>query len=298
MDISLKSLDWSLVQAFLVVAETGSLSAAARQLDTSQPTLGRQVRAMEGVLGVELFHRKPKGLELTEAGTALLPAARAMRKAAGEIALTAAGRSEGLKGVVRITSSIMVSHHLLPPIVARILQRHPEIEIEIVPSDTSENLLFREADIAIRMYRPEQLDVVTRHLGDLELGMFAAKSYFAAREQPLTLEEALSHPIIGLDRSEDLIRGFAQAGIRVDRHFFAVRCDMHTIIWELVRAGCGLGFGQLAIGRNDPTVRQVMTDFPLPRLPVWLAAHEAMRQTPRIRRVWDLLAEGLRPHLT
>lgn len=290
-------MDWALVQSFLAVAETGSLSAAARTLGASQPTLGRQVKALEDALGVELFHRQPKGLILTDVGAALVPASQAMRKAAGEIALTAAGRSEELRGVVRLTASVFVSHYLLPPIVRQILDRHPEIELEIVPSDTSENLLFREADIALRMYRPTQLDVVTRHLGDTRLGVFAAQSYLARHPAPQSFAELRDHRLIGYDRDEDIIRGFAEFGVTMDKHAFAIRCDQNTVYWELVRAGCGIGFGQLETGRHDPDVRQVLPDMELPVLPVWLTAHETMRHTPRIRRVWDMLAEGLAPHL-
>ena len=291
------NMDWALVQSFLAVAETGSLSAAARFLGASQPTLGRQIKALEDALGVELFHRQPKGLILTDVGAALMPAAQAMRQAAGQIALTAAGRSEELRGVVRLTASVFVAHHILPPVMARIMDRHPEIELELVPSDTSENLLFREADIALRMYRPTQLDVVTKHLGDAKLGVFAAESYLARHPAPKTPEDLMKHRLIGYDRDEDIILGFAQFGLTLDKHAFAIRCDQNTVYWELVRAGCGIGFGQLRIGLHDPAVRQVLSEMDLPVLPVWLTAHESMRQTPRIRRVWDMLAEGMAAHL-
>lgn len=297
MDFALNSLDWSLVQAFLAVAETGSLSAAARRLGASQPTLGRQVRAMEEALGVTLFIRQPRGLVLSETGTALLAPARAMHTAARQMALTAAGRAEGLSGVVRITASLVVSQYLMPPILADIRARHPDIELELVPSDTSENLLFREADIALRMYRPEQLDMVTRHLGDLPLGIFGARSYLDRAGRPQTADDLRHHDLVGYDRSEEIIRGMRAQGLRLDRHAFGTRCDNQTTYWALVRSGCGLGFGQLGLGLADPEVERVLPDLPLPTLPIWLTAHQALRQTPRLSRVWDMLAEGLRPHL-
>lgn len=298
MGKSLSSLDWSLVQAFVAVAETGSLSAAARRLGASQPTLGRQIRAIEDALGVTLFHRQARGLTLTETGAALLAPARAMREAAGQMSLIAAGRAEELSGVVRLTASLTVSHYLLPPILARIRARHPEIEIELVPSDTTENLLFREADLALRMYRPEQLDVVARHLGDIELGLYGARAYLDRAGRPHGVGDMLRHDLIGYDRNEDIILGMRQAGLPMDRHSFALRCDQNAVYWELVRAGCGLGFGQVPIGAADPLVERVLPDIPVPPLPIWLTAHEAMRNTPRLRRVWDMLAEGMAPHLT
>lgn len=295
MNKPLHSLDWSLVQAFLAVAETGSLSAAARRLGTSQPTLGRQVRQIEQQLGAELFHRQPRGLALTDIGAALVPPATAMRDAVQRITLTAAGRQASLAGTVRITASVSTSALHLPPIIARIRALEPQIAIELVPSDDSRNLLYREADIAVRMYRPTQLDLITQHIGDMALGVFAAKTYLAARGIPRTTADLMQHDFVGYDASPAIIDGFRDAGIDVGRDFFKVRCDDNIAYWELVRAGCGIGFAQVSIGLADPLVAPLDLGLPLPVLPIWLTAHEAMRQTPRIRRVWDLLVEGLRP---
>lgn len=295
MDTSLTALDWSLVQAFLAVAETGSLSAAARALGTSQPTLGRQVRTMEAQLGADLFRREPRGLHLTETGAAIVEPARAMRAAMGQIALTAAGRTNRLDGTVRITASVAVSLYHMPAIIARIRLAEPQIAIELAPGDTTTNLLYREADIAVRMFRPTQLDLVTRHLGDISLGVFAAKSYLDRRGMPRTARDLMDHDVVGYDQSPLIEEGFRQAGFPITRDFFKTRCDDNAVYWELVRAGCGIGFAQCNIGRVDPLLSEIKLGFPLPVLPVWLTAHEAMRQTPRIRRVWDLLVEGLLP---
>ncbi len=295
MDTSLTALDWSLVQAFLAVAETGSLSAAARALGTSQPTLGRQVRTMEAQLGADLFRREPRGLHLTETGAAIVEPARAMRAAMGQIALTAAGRTNRLDGTVRITASVSVSLYHMPAIIARIRLAEPQIAIELAPGDTTTNLLYREADIAVRMFRPTQLDLVTRHLGDISLGVFAAKSYLDRRGMPRTARDLMDHDVVGYDQSPLIEEGFRQAGFPITRDFFKTRCDDNAVYWELVRAGCGIGFAQCNIGRVDPLLSEIKLGFPLPVLPVWLTAHEAMRQTPRIRRVWDLLVEGLLP---
>lgn len=291
----LARLDWSLVQAFLAVAETGSLSAAARALDRSQPTLGRQIRALEEQLGGELFHRQPRGLDLTETGAALLQPARSMREAANAMALAVAGRDEGLEGTVRITASVAVTVFHLPRILTEIRQAEPRIALDIVPSDRSSNLLYREADIAIRMYRPTQQDLVTRHLGDTAIGIFAARSYLRRRGQPRTLAEAAGHDIIGQDRETLVLDGMRAMGLTASRDLFAFRCDDVATSWQLVRAGAGLGFLQRSLGLRDPELVEIDLGIALPTLPVWLTAHEAMRRTPRIRRVWDMLAESLGP---
>ncbi|MBU2992476.1 LysR family transcriptional regulator [Octadecabacter sp. 1_MG-2023] len=292
---SLASVDWSLIQAFLAVAEEGSLSGAARVLGASQPTLGRQIKTLEHQLKANLFVRQARGLVLTETGAALVGPARAMRDAMGQITLTAAGQSARIEGTVRVTASEMTSQYHLPDIIAHIREQEPEIAVELVPSDDSRNLLYREADIAVRMYRPAQLDLVTQHIGDIPLTMCAAKTYLERKGKGLTLDNVHLHDFVGFDANPAIIDGFRQAGIEVTRDFFKVRCDNNAAYWALVRSGCGVGFSQLDIALNDPLIDLIDAGFPIPPLPIWLTAHEAMRHTPRIRRVWDLLAEGLKP---
>ena len=293
MDNPLTSLDWSLVQAFIAVAETGSLSAAARATGISQPTLGRQVHRIEQVLGATLFHRHPRGLSLTGTGRMLMPAAEAMREAAGRMSVIAAGQDARLEGEVRLTASDVVSHFILPPVLAGLRAAEPGIHIDLTPSDSTENLLFREADIAIRMFRPEQLDMVTRHIADMALGIFAAESYLDRAGRPERVEEMFDHDMVGYDRNDLIIRGIAEMGWRIGRDHFTTRCDDQAAYWHLVRAGCGIGFSPVAVGRAEPGMVRLFPDLPIPPLPVWLTAHEAMRRTPRIRRVWDHLAEAL-----
>ncbi len=293
MDKSLASLDWSLVQVFLAVAETGSLSGAARTLGLSQPTVGRQVQTIEDTLGAPLFSRQARGMALSTFGETLLEPARAMRSAAQALGRAAAGNATEMAGTVRITASLFVSHYILPKALSDIRQQHPEIQIDLVASDHSENLLFREADIAVRMYRPKQLDMITRHIGDVKLGIFAAKTYLQRHGRPVTIEDFLAHDIVGYDRNEEIIQGFRDAGLNVDRNFFKVRTDNQTVYWELVRAGCGLGFSQCHTSRADPAVEELELPIDIPNLGVWLTAHEKVRQNPAVARVWDILAERM-----
>lgn len=225
---------------------------------------------------------------------ALIPSARAMRDAAAHLSLAAAGRQETLQGTVRLTASRFVSHFLLPPMLARLRRAEPGIEIELVPSDSSENLLFREADIALRMYRPSQNDVVTRHLCDLPMAMYGAKDYLARHAPPQNLKDLQGHDIVGMDRSDMILRMLTFFGLTLKREDFPVRCDDQLVYWNLVRAGCGLGGAQTVIGDADPSVERVAPFLPLPPLPVWLTAPEALRQNPRIRHVMDHLAAEFR----
>lgn len=286
--------DWTLTRSFLAVAETGSLSRAARDLGLSQPTLGRHIAEMEAALGLTLFTRLPKGLAPTEAALDLLPHARAMRDAAAHLALAAAGRDRALTGTVRVTASRIVAHHILPPMLASLRVRHPGIEIELVPSDTTENLHFREADIALRMYRPTQENVVTRHLTDLPTGLYAAHSQIARQGLPQTPDDLLSMDFVGFDRSDLILRTMAQLGIKRRREDFKIRCDDQLVYWQMVRAGLGVGGMQRLIGDADATVARIAPFVSMPPLPVWLTAPEALRQTPRIRAVLDHLASAFR----
>lgn len=289
--------DWSLIQSFLSVAETGSLSAAARQLGRSQPTLGRQVQALEAELGVPLFDRHARGLKLSEVGKQILPMAREMHGAVNALGLTAAGQAQRLEGSVRVTASVYASHHLLPPILAQIRQAEPSIQLDLVATDTTENLLFREADIAVRMYRPEQMDIVARHIGEVPLCFCAARSYLDRAGRPTTPDELMQHDLVGFDTNDVIIRKMRNKGWPASRESFATRCDNQTAYWELIRAGCGIGFSHTRNAESDPDVEILHVSADLPILPVWLAAPQAMRQTPRIRRVWDLLADGLKARL-
>ncbi len=298
MDAALSNLDWSLIQSFLAVAETGSLSRAARQLGVSQPTVGRQIRQIETDLEVSLFSRQPRGLALTDTGSALLPHARIMADGLRALSLTAAGRSEKLSGPVRITASVFTAQYQLPPILAKLRAEEPDISIDLVASDRTENLLYREADIAVRMYEPTQLDIITRHLGELELGIYAAKTYLERVGRPRSFEDMFQFDLVGYDQSDDILRGMRDLGFEAQREWFTTRCDHHAAYWELIRAGCGVGFAQVCIGETQPEVERLFAEFPLPTLPLWLAAHEAVRSTPRIKRVWDALAVGLLPSVS
>lgn len=294
----LSTLDWSLVQSFLAVAETGSLSAGARVLGISQPTLGRHIKTLEDQLHTEVFQRHARGFELTTRGHSLLPSARAMAAAMTDLSLAVAGEETQVAGTVRVATSVFMAHHAMPSIIAQIRATEPQIQIDLVPSDQSENLLFREADIAVRMYRPQQLDMVTKHLGDITLGMFASDAYIERKGRPNGPDDLPHHDIVGYDANDDILREMRRMGIPATRSWFSVRCDNQSAYWALVQAGCGLGFCQAKIARETPQMQEIDVGFPLPSLPVWLTAHESLRHTPRISRVWTLLNEALKPFVS
>ena len=287
-------IDWNLIKSFVTVAETGGLSAAARKLAASQPTLGRHIAELEQALGVTLFRRGRRGYALTEAGATLFERGKAVSEQASAFSLLALGSVEAIEGTVRITASEVVAAYVLPEMTARLGVEEPGIEVEIVASNQVENLLRRDADIAIRMVKPAQNELLARKVTDIPLCACAAKTYFDRRGRPFEPGDLAGHDLIGFDRSDDIIRGLGQLGVSLTRNAFRFRADNQIVLWEAVRAGNGIGFGQAPLADRDPLVEKVLPDLPLPSLPVWLAMHRDVRTSVRIRRVADFLYEELK----
>ena len=285
------ALDWSLLQTFLVLAETGSLSRAAPLLASTQPTLSRQLALLEAQVGQSLFERSPRGLRLTAAGAALLPAARRMREGAQDLTLALAGREQSLAGSVRLTASEIVSTYLLPAVIGDLRAAYPEIQIELVASNEVEDLRERSADIAVRMVRPAEPTLVARKLADWPLGFYAHRRYLDAHGMPTPATMA-DHHWLGYDRSDQMLRGFRAAGFPIEREFFSLRCDSQVVVWEAVRAGLGIGVGMAQLAARDADLVQVLAELAIPPLPVWLTAHRELRDTPRLRVVFDQLASA------
>lgn len=287
-------MDWNLLRSFLAVAETGSLTAAAARLSKSQPSIGRHIAELERLVGQQLFRRGPRGQQLSERGMDLLDQVRRMGEAADTFSRIALGQSESLTGSVRITASEIIGALVLPQIVAQLRRAEPSIEIEIVASDSIGNLLRRDADIAVRMVRPHQLDLVVRHVADIPFAVCASRAYFDRAGRPETPADLLAHDLIGYDRADDIIAGFAALGVAVDRSAFKIRSDNNLVLWQALRAGAGVGFAQAPLVAMHPDLETCLEDLPLPQLETYLAMHSDIRHNPRIRFVADYLYEGLR----
>lgn len=290
--------DWSHLQSFVAVAEHGSLSAAARETGGSQPTLSRHIALLEQKVGARLFDRSKAGVALTDKGSSLLEQAVKMADAAAQLSLLSEGAQDDLAGTVRITASQIVATYLLPEVLTALHLEYPAIEIEVVASDETNNLLRREADVAVRMYRPTQDDVIAKRIGTLDLAAYASTDYLARRGMPEGIKDLINHDFIGYDRSTLIIDGMAALGMQVTRDFFKLRCDDQVVCWQMAQAGFGIGFNQRTIARRDPTMVCVSGDDPVGQLPVWLTAHPEVRQTPRIRKVYDFLSDTLAARLS
>lgn len=283
-------LPWHLLQSFEAISAAGSLSAAAKATGVSQPTLSRHLNQLENLLGKRLFFRSVAGLSLTPEGAAVQTHAQVMAQAAAELAFSAAQAQE-ISGTVRITASQIAATYLLPPMLTALRDTHPALNLELVASDQTDNLLRREADLAVRMYRPTQNDLITKKVAELPIGIYAARSYAKRYGLPEQYADLSRHTVIGYDRSTLIIEGMRQFGMEVDRSFFAFRSDDQVVCWRMVKAGMGIGFGQRVTGDADPDLVPIWPDMPIASMPVWLTAHRELRMSPRVRLAFDHLAE-------
>lgn len=288
-----ENLDWSLIQSFIAVAEHGSLTGGAKHLSKSQPTLGRDIAKIEASLKTQLFLRERHGLSLTDQGIKLFAIAKEMQISAVKLAALAMDATEELSGTVRITASLAMSNFILPQIIVKLRTAFPNIEIELHVSDKSDNLLFHEADIAIRMYRPDQLDIITRNLGDMELGIFASQDYIDRNGRPQSVDELMQHDWIGYDHSELMIKGMRSRGWQVDRSFFKTRCDDQSAYWQMLKAGAGIGVGQVMIAQQSDNLIRLLEETDIPPIPIWLTANKVLKLSARIRAIYDAIAHEL-----
>lgn len=286
-------MDWNRIRAFLATAETGSLSAAARTLRLTQPTLSRQVAALEEDLGVLLFDRIGRSLTLTPSGRALLGHVRAMGRAADQLALAASGQAQSVEGLVRISASDVVAAYLLPPILAKLHEHAPGVQIDVIASNALSDLLRREADIAIRHVRPEQPDLVARRCRGTTAHLYAASRYCDIHGRPATERDLGDARFIGISGTEGLLAELQARGLPITAANFGWTTDSLVVVCELVRQGLGIGvmFKEVAAGFEG--LEQVLPEMaPFP-IPVWLTTHAELHTSRRIRLVFDFLAEAL-----
>ena len=285
--------DWSLWRSFSAVVKHGSLSAAARELGLSQPTLGRHIEALEQTLDLPLFDRTLNGLKANEAALRLYEPVSAAETALAQAAILAEGAQAEFSGTVRITASTVVSSYVLPALLLPIRESYPAIAIETVPTDSAENLLLREADIAIRMFRPTQLELVAKKLGEIPVLTCAHEDYLALRGTPTSAADLYGHDMIGFDRSDLIIAHANRIGFPLRREQFVLRTDSQTQMWELLRCGLGIGFAQKSLIDRTPGMVALPLGLAIPPLQVWLTTHKELFTSHRIRAIYDALADGL-----
>ncbi len=287
MNWEMLRFDWTRARAFLATAETGSLSGAARALALAQPTVGRQVEALERELDVVLFERVGKRLVLTPAGLDLLEHVRSMAEAAQRMSLMASGQSQSLDGPIRISAGEAVAAYLLPPILRDIRKAHPGIEITVVATGTQSDLQLREADIAIRNVQPTQNDLIARRTPDRPAGLFATKRYMDRIDGDLSRAD-----FVGFEGSQAMAEALSSRGFEIGRDPFKLLSEAHLVQWAWVKADLGIGLMMAEVAEADPEIVRVAAEFDVP-VPMWLLAHREVKTARRVRVVFDLLSKAL-----
>ena len=290
-------LSWEWYRSFLSVLQEGSLSAAARTLGLTQPTVGRHIEGLEAALGLHLFTRSYDGFAATEAALELQPYAAALADSAAALRRAASSHGDGVRGTVRVTVSEVMGVEVLPPILAALRQQHPELGIELMLSDRVDDLLHRGADIAVRMLRPTQDALVARRIGNVALGLHAQRSYLARHGTPTSMAELERHTLVGFDQENALIRRLQAEYSAFNRARLAFRSDSNLVQLAMVRAGYGIGVCQCALARRDPGLVRVLPDKFALDLDTWIAMHEDLRDSPRCAVVFNALAEGVAAYI-
>ncbi len=288
-----RAFDWTFMRTFLAALDRGTLLGAARAEGLSQPTVGRHITELERQLGVVLFERTGRGLLPTKAALTIAQHARSMATGADAVSHAVTGQRTEAAGSVRITASQWVAAHLLPPILKQLRTREPAITIEVVASNASSNLLRREADIAIRMFRPVQQSLIARRVAQMEYGAYASIEYLRERGVPKGLSDLVGHDLIGLDRDDSMLRILNQRGLPLDRKAFGIRSDDFSVLWLALCAGLGIGFAPCFLADSNPSVRRVLSSVNVLSLPVWLAVHREIRANAAIAAVYAFLARSI-----
>ncbi|WP_322044607.1 LysR family transcriptional regulator [Paraburkholderia sp. J67] len=291
------NLNWELYRTFLAVFTEGSLSGAARALGITQPTAGRHVAALEAAFGQPLFTRSPAGFLPTEAARTLRGYAESMRSTAAALERAATGQGDAMRGVVRVSASEVVSVEVLPPILAALRREHPQLVVELVPSNRVQDLLQREVDIAVRMTPPQQDGLIARRIGDIEAGLHARDDYLAEHGAPQTLADLMQHALIGFDTVTPFVREASRHFPFWKREAFALRTDSDVAQLAMIRAGCGIGMCQVGIAKRDARLRRLLPRECTIQLTTWMAMHEDLRSNRRCKTVFDALGQGLEAYI-
>ncbi|MCZ8103187.1 MAG: LysR family transcriptional regulator [Burkholderiales bacterium] len=289
--------DWNLLRSFIAVYEAGTLTEAARRLATTQPSVGRHVRELERALGEALFVRQPGRLKPTERAHALYDVVSAMKASAREAERLFAGARHALVGTVRVTASEVYATHVVAPLVACMLSEQPGLEIELSVSNQAENLLRREADIAVRFFRPEQDGLITMHVGDTELGLYAHESLLRRYGEPEGFDIPDAAFVAGFDREVTPLAPMVRGEPPSRPLRFRLRTDSMLARHAAVEAGMGIGAYLVDVAAAKPCLRRVLAERFGQKQVVWLCAHDELRRSASMRYVWSRLEQTLRARL-
>lgn len=288
------AIDWQWLRSFVAVIEGGSLTAAARLLHTTQPTIGRHIRALEKRLGETLFERQPGGLVATARATELYERSAAVEQAVTGLTASLGNELPELSGTVRVTASIGFAVELLPELLASLLGKHAHLQVNLMADDDVRNLIRREADVAVRLAPPAQAEIVATRIGDLEIGLYASRAYLDRKGRPRRLAQLGTHAFVGFDNATAMVAAAAALGAVVDARQVRLHSQNYLAQLAAVKAGIGIGAVQTWLADRCPELVRVLPSTSVARLPVWVATHDDFHRSRRIRVVFEHLVSELR----
>ncbi len=285
--------DWNRARALFVTVEEGSLSGAAKALNMSQPTLGRQISSLEKELGVSLFERVGRGYKITPIGTELYEHVKTMVEAANNISLVASSRSQSIEGRVTISATNAMSAYVLPALIHRLRQKEPGIQVELVSTNAISDLRKREADIAIRNVEPAHPELFLKKLKKTHAYLYANPKYLEKIAPIKKNSDLKKGAFIGFANNYEYIEGLKSIGVELTNKNFHIFSDDHIFHWEMVKQGAGIGIMLEDIGDKEKSVRKVLEKLPPLNVNNWIVAHRELKTNRRIRIVFDYLVEAL-----
>lgn len=290
-------MDWNLLKSFAAVVRTGSLSAAARELNSTQPTIGRHIATLEEQMGFSLFTRSRDGLEPTEEALDLYPDIEAMLMSFDSFVRKLEGEKDEESGTVRLSTSEVMGIEVLPDMLKKFHKAHPKIKVEVSLSNKNENLLKRDADIAIRLNKPVQEALLAKFLGNVPIHFYAHKDYLKTYGQPRALNELKDHVIIGPDREQIFLTSLEKMGIKITREDCDFRLDNQVAQIELLRKGLGIGVMQKPLAKRSSALVPVLEKEFEYQMPVWAVMHEDLKANARVRLLYSFLIEEFQKYI-
>ena len=293
MNFATTTFDWNQARAFLVTAETGSFSAAARVLHLTQPTLGRQVAGLEQALDLVLFERIGRKLELTPAGRDLLAHMRVMGDAANSASLAASGRAETVAGDVCVSVTDIIAHYVMPFVVADLRKRAPQIRIRILASNSLSDLQRREADIAVRHVAPTQPELISRKVREAYGRLYASQAFIDRLGPFETAQDLADIDFVAIGDEAEMLGFMHNWGLPITMANFRVLGDSGLAGWEMARHGLGVMPMTDDLASAFPDMQLILPHLKPVPVPYWLTTHRELHSSKRIRVVYDRLAEIL-----
>jgi DNA-binding transcriptional LysR family regulator len=294
------TLDWALLRSFVAVMRTGTLSAAAVAIGQTQPTIGRHIRSLEEAIGEPLFLRRSNSLTPTNRALALFERASVMEEAAFAVERDIIGggphATGAIEGTIRLSVPEVFGSHLLPPILTRFQQTYPHVALELIATNSTNNLLRREADIAVRLFRPSQYDLVMAIVGKVYVGLYAAPDYLSRVGKIEAVEDFAKHRLIGEDQGDRLLKAMQGFGLPVKRSDFVFRSDSILAQIAATEAGLGLGAGMTMAFDQAKVVRVLPEAINIP-FEVYVVAHADLHRSRLMRALFDHLVAELKDNL-